>query len=160
MATALVRQMVVKEMTIPNVCMVWCQRQANCGWCDKPIEVATTEVTVFYWNKGADGHRWNVKRYYHPQCWIDQGVDYLNLHPYCAGERRGPKPNLSLSKEEMDKRLHLLRKKATLEQRKRNLDPKRADYLSAVLKLEIKVLDTIQEIAPIGGVPRKWLDLI
>jgi hypothetical protein len=113
---------------------------------------------VFYWNKGSDGRRFNTKQYFHPQHWLDKGMDYLRMNPYTAGNRRGPKPRLTLTYEQKAERLRLLRTKATLEQRKRQLDISRPDYLAAVTALEIKVLDTIQAIAPLGGVPPSWME--
>jgi hypothetical protein len=146
-------------MPLPSVTMQWCRREAKCKWCDQPIETGTPMVTVFYWNRSPETHkRWNTSFYYHPQHWLDSGMDYLMLNPYSPGERRGPKPRLNLTAEERKSRLALLRKKATLDQRFRQVDPTRWDYIAATTRLKIKVLDCITLIAPLGGVPDGWLD--
>lgn len=140
---------------IPNVCMSWCQREAQCGWCPEPIKVATPMVTVFYWNKGADGRKWNVQKCYHPQCWVDQGLDYLKRNPYVSTTGR---PTLQLSEKEKRQRYLLLRKKTYIDARRRKLleeDP--ADKVS-LSQLDVEFAEICLLIAQVGGVPPKWLE--
>lgn len=117
-------------------------------------------VNVFFWNKGSeDKRKWNVKIYYHPQCWIDQGLDYLKMNPYVprtrwSGTTRSKNP---LTEEERKLRYKLLRRKASIDQRLRNL---KADYPDRVLveaKLNMDIANLMLEIAKVGGIPRKWL---
>lgn len=141
---------------IPNVCMGWCQRQAICKWCEQPITVATPVVTVFYWNKGADGRKWNVQHCYHPQCWVDQGLDYLSMNPYVPAKQ--PK-NDKLTQEQRRQRYLLLRKKAYLDQKKRRLVDEPDNGLE-ILTIDADIAELAVEIAQVGGIPSRWLSQI
>lgn len=140
---------------IPNVCMKWCERQAGCKWCDKPIEAGTEIVTVFYWNKGADGRKWNTTQYFHPNCWIEQGLDYLRMNPYIPHVR---KPRMSLTEEERKRRCMLLRRKSAIDQRKKKLKPDNPNRMLIEARIDGKIAELMIEILPIGGIPKKWLD--
>ena len=147
-------------MTIPNVYMTWCSHKAKCRWCEKPITAGTEMVNVFFWNKGSDDKRkWNVRHYYHPQCWIDQGLDYLKMNPYVprtrwSGTTRSKNP---LTEEQRKLRYKLLRRKASIDQRLRNM---KSDYPERVLveaRLNMDIANLMLEITKVGGIPRKWL---
>jgi len=143
-------------MTTPNVTMTWCQRQAQCAWCPDHIETGTPLVTVFFWNKGGPDHKgFNVKKYYHPGCWVGQGLDYLKMNPYVPYIR---KPKLELTPEQSRQRYIILRRKAAIDQRKRSMEgqPGKVVTLAA---LNTKIAELMVEIAPIGGIPRKWLEI-
>ena len=114
-------------------------------------------VTVFYWNKGTPEHKgFNSKYYYHPQCWIDQGLDYLKRNPFVP-THRGSRP-LPLTDEERKARNKLLNRWSSLNQQIRNI---RVDYPDRILieaRLEQRKIDLMMEIAPLGGIPKKWLE--
>jgi len=75
-----------------DVWFTWCKRTAKCKWCEKPILVATPMVMKRLWRKGnPDSRKINLTFYYHPQCSLAEGMDYLEQHPYVAGLKRGPK---------------------------------------------------------------------
>lgn len=142
-------------MTIPNITMTWCQRRAQCEWCPEMIEAGNPIVTVFFWNKGSPDHKgFNVKRYYHPDCWVAQGLDYLKRNPYVPYVRR---KKLELTPEQSKQRYVILRKKAAIDQRKRNLNGNYPDKLLIEARLNQKITELMMEIAPIGGIPKKWL---
>jgi len=143
-------------MTIPNVTMNHCQRKALCLWCNHHVEAGEPMVTVFFWNRGTPSHKgFNVKRYYHPQCWVEQGLDYLKRNPYVPYQR---KKKLELTREQSKQRYSLLKSKASIDQRKRNLANEPNNEV-AMVALNIKIAGLMIEIAPIGGIPKKWLDL-
>lgn len=143
---------------IPNVCMSWCRRRALCKWCGKHIEAGTEMVSVFYWNKGDKETRWwNTKQYFHPQCWIEQGLDYLKMNPYVA-YRRGPK--VKLTKKRHARRLILLNRKAALDQRKRNLKSEYPDRALIEARMDRQIVEIMLEMTKVGGIPPKWLDTI
>ena len=140
-------------MTTPNVSMSWCNRTAKCEWCPGEIVAGEPIVKVFYWNKGTESHKgFNTKRYYHPQCWIDQGIDYLKRNPYVPYLR---KPKMELSEEQSKRRYQLLRQKAAIEQRIRKLGD--TPNILAEARLREKITNIMLEIAEIGGIPKKWL---
>lgn len=144
-------------MTIPNVTMSHCQRKAQCEWCPEMVEAGAPLVTVFFWNKGTEDHKgFNVKRYYHPDCWVAQGLDYLKRNPYVPYVR---KKKLELSPEQSKQRYSILRRKAAIDQRKRNLNVDLPDRELENAKLNTKIAELMLEIAPIGGIPKKWLSM-
>ena len=101
-------------MTVPNVTMGWCERRTKCEYCPEHIEKGTPGVRVFFWNKGGPDHKgFNVKKYYHPECWVAQGMDYLKMNPYVP---KSKKPTLALSPEQRKRRKQLINQKASLEQ--------------------------------------------
>ena len=140
---------------IPNVCMAWCQRQAQCGYCPDHIEAGNPMVTVFFWHKGEDGKRGlNAKLYYHPGCWVENGLDYLKKNPYVAYIRH--KPTQLTTKQKIE-RLKILRRKTSLEQRRRNLKPTNPDHNLVVARMDRQVAELMVQIVKVGGIPPKWL---
>lgn len=145
-------------MAIPNVTMKWCQTHTKCDWCPKHIESGEPMVFVFFWNKGnQEGKRgFNVKKYYHPDCWVEQGLDYLKRNPYISSHK-GRKA-IPLTDEERLKRKRLLNRKSSLDQRLRELDPEHKHYGIKRARIQTRIAELIVEIAPVGGVPSKWLE--
>lgn len=140
-------------MTIPNVFIYWCQHKAKCRWCEQDVVAGNPVVKVYYWNRGNEEKRgFNVSRYYHPQCWIDQGLDYLNRNPYVPYIRKRPSNNLTSGQKEL--RYKLLRRKASIDQRKRNL----VDSPLEAARLDEQISKLMVEIIPIGGIPKRWLE--
>lgn len=146
-------------MTTPNVFMYWCQHKARCRWCEENILTGTPVVQVYYWNKGDPAKRsFNVKRYYHPQCWIDQGLDHLKMNPYVPYQRKTKSKELArLTARQRELRYKLLRRKASIDQRIRNLS---SDYPNRALEeahLNEQVSRIMVQIVKVGGIPKKWL---
>jgi len=143
-------------MTIPNVSMSWCNRKAQCNFCPDHIGAGEPLVTVFFWNKGTPDHKgFNTKQYYHPQCWVAQGLDYLSLNPYVPYQKQ---KRLDLVPEQKERRNILLRRKCSLEQRRRNLKAEYPERLLLEARIESKIVGLMLEIAPLGGIPKKWLE--
>ncbi len=142
-------------MTVPNVTMKWCINHATCQHCNTYVEAGTPLVTVFFWNRGGPDHKgYNVKKYYHPQCWIEQGLDYLKANPYI---RHTPKKKLNLTSEESELRYKLLKRKASIDQRLRGLDMEYPDNLLVEARLRQNIIELMLQIAVVGGIPKKWL---
>lgn len=144
-------------MTIPNVIISWCRKQATCRWCDQPIKVGTPMVKVFFWNKGDDGsRRWNRSHYYHfPDCYSAQGLDYLNRNPYIPPDY-GRKSKLSA--EDRRKRFLLVRKFNELHQRKKRLGLAYPDDVAMEIQLSERMVEVMKEVAKLGGIPKSWTD--
>jgi len=141
-------------MTVPNVTITWCQRVAKCEFCPEDVVAGNPLVTVFFWNRGSLDHKgYNVKKYYHPACWIAQGLDYLDRNPYVPYIR---KQKLELTPEQSKERYSILKRKAAIDQRKRKLNGSSA---AALALLDRKIAELMLEIAPIGGIPKKWLNI-
>lgn len=143
-------------MTVPNVTMAWCQRTAVCAWCEKPITAGEPEVNVFFWNKGFDGNRsLNVKKHYHPDCWVSQGLDYLRRNPYSPYVRKRARQDLS--EEQKRKRFLLTRRYHKILQSKKALGDSLED-MSETIRLDMKITELMLEMNDVGGVPKKWLE--
>ena len=145
---------------IPNVCFQWCKKSSECPECKQLIEVATPCIMVFYWNKGNEDKRsYNVKKFYHPNCWIAQGMVYLMMNPYNPGEQRGPR--VELTPEDRRKRQLLLRRYGTLQYRKRQYGNNPTigllEKTLIELHLDAMIASVILEISQVGGIPKRWL---
>lgn len=141
-------------MTVPNVTMTWCMRKSTCKWCEQSIEQATPVVTVFFWNKGKeDNRRWNVKQFYHPNCWVAQGMDYLGRNPYVP-RRREPK----LCTEDMERRRFLIDRFHSLYQKRCSNHGQYPDGILREIDLTQRMVDTMMEVAALGGVPKGWAE--
>ena len=142
-------------MTIPNVIMRWCIKPATCKWCEKGIDNRQAMVVVMFWNKGNAQHRgWNVQQYYHPDCWVKQGLDYLDRNPYSA-PGRGRKAKLSPT--DTRQRYLLVRRFHALEQRRRHLTTTYPDRLLIEQHIEEQILGIVMDMSKVGGVPPTWL---
>ena len=143
-------------MSIPSVMMRWGRKQAQCKWCEQAVEVGNPIVSVVFWNKGNEDKRsWNKYLYYHPQCWVDQGLDYLNRNPYVP-HVRGRKA--TLSKEDRRKRFLLVRRFNALVQRKGKIKAPYPDHLLIEERITKQMLDIIMDVTNLGGVPKSWVE--
>jgi len=111
-------------------------------------------VAVFYWNKGADGRRWNHQHCYHPECWLKQGYDYLEKNPYSPYVRGRKKDNTT--EEQRKQRYLVTRRFHSLVQRRGNLSNGSKPLIA--LRLECQMADLILEMQKLGGVPKKWVE--
>jgi len=144
-------------MTIPNVCMVWCQRTAKCQFCEQVIVAGTPQVKAFYWNKGTPEHKgFNNTQYYHPQCWVLQGLYYLEHNPYVPYTRNIGDDKLTA--EQKAQRRVLLHHKSALDQRLRNLKSTGEKRIFHTLHISEEIGKIMEKILPLGGIPQKWID--
>ena len=141
-------------MTIPNVTMRWCPKKSTCKWCDKTIETRTPMVAVMFWNKGSDSRKWNSYAKYHPQCWVDQGLDYLTRNPYVT-KNLGKKSILSV--EYRRKRFLLVRRFNALVQ-KRKCGHSYPDNILVEIDLTQRMVEIMLEVTTVGGVPKSWVE--
>jgi len=148
-------------MTIPNVTILWCRKQATCHYCGQPIEIGTAMVKVFFWNKGNEDKRyWNTQHCYHldnPACWVKQGLDYLEKNPFVPHVRGRVR---ALSKEDSRKRYLLVRRFNEMYQRKNNIKAPYPDNLPIEARLIKQMVDIMMEVAGLGGVPKSWAEKI
>jgi len=142
-------------VSIPNVTMRWCQKSAKCKWCGEQIMPGEAMVVLFFWNKGLEGRKWNVQICFHPQHWLDQGMDYLNRNPYTPHRSTGRKP-IPIDVESKRKRFLITRRYHAFLQRLNKLDDG-SDPLKA-LRIESQMVELMSEMLTVGGVPKKWLE--
>lgn len=148
------------KATIPNVVMRWCHKEAQCKWCPEKIEEATPMVVVYFWNKGNEEQRgFNVQQCYHPQCWVEQGLDYLRLHPYVPNTYQDKSGrSLNLSPEDSRQRFLLTRRFNALYQRKGKIKAT-GEQRERIEEGIIERMGAIAtEMIKYGGVPKSWLE--
>lgn len=135
--------------------MTWCKRKAKCRYCPESIVKGTPMVTGKLWRKGnPDSRKINLRFYWHPQCWVKQGLDHLSLHPYSGGNRG--RKQLKLSEEDSKLRYKLLRRYAALRQRITKLASTYPDNIFPILRIETQMKETASQIDKVGGIPPKW----
>ncbi len=148
-------------MSLPQVYMAWNRRIAECAYgCCKAIEVKQPVVIVFFWRRGDDDHaRYNIKKYYHPECWLAQGLDYLRVHPYQAAGDRGPKR--TLTPEQHKRRGLILRQVGAIKQRRKNIREQDVAKRTLLLaRCDAAIASKMLEIAEVGGIPKRWIEEI
>lgn len=136
-----------------DVYVRWAKREAKCRYCQQMIEHGKPEVVCHNWRKGSGERKFNITMYFHfPDCWVMNAWDYLNKNPYFPSDGRG-RPPLLLAEDDRRRRFLLLRRYAATQHRIRiATDDDQIEHL-------IEVLDQIiEEIRPVGGVPKKWLE--
>ena len=136
-------------LAIMNVWMAWCKRQATCKYCERLIEVTTPNVVCRSWKNGR-----KYEMHFHPDCWINNGLDYLRQHPYVI-TRQGRK-RLPMDSEVATKRKELLKKHAMLVQQKKRVKARYPDNLIPLLRLDAKIGKLVEEIEDYGGAPPSW----
>ena len=136
-----------------DIRMVWCKRQTKCRHCEEVIEVATPMVMGKLY-KGVK-RRLTITMYWHPQCWIDTELAYLDDNPYTPGIRG--RKRLSLPLDEQRKRFLLIRRYNTLKSRKDKLPSGNPDDILRIISMEEKMAQIAKEMEEIGGIPQKWL---
>ncbi len=145
-------------MTIPNVTMVWCRKKAKCRHCDQTIEIGNSMVRVYFWRKGdAEVRKWNWQSCYHPECWVKQGLEYLDKNPFVP-HKRGRR--ITLNPEDRRKRFLLVRKFNELYQRKSNVMAEYPDNLPIEANLVNQMTQVMKDVAKLGGVPKSWAEKI
>jgi len=109
------------------------------------------------WRKGDEtSRRINLLFYYHPECYMVEGLEYLQMNPYTPGlHKRGPKT--TLTPDQQRQRKLILMRRASLIQRKKKLKVKYPDRLLFEAKIDQQLIDLMVEIAPLGGIPISWL---
>jgi len=65
-----------------------------------------------------------------------------------------------LTPEQKKLRHTIMTRKASIEQRRRNLKPTSKNRLLIEARLDIQIAQLMVEIAPIGGIPKKWIEQI
>ena len=133
-----------------DIWMAWNKREAKCYYCEKEIKVATPVVIGQTKRKNR-----TYRTYFHPQCWIDNGMAYLNNNPYTPGVRG--RKRLSLTPKDARSRFLLIRRYNTLKSRKAKLTifP---DSILESMNLERRMAKIVKDMEKLGGIPPKWLE--
>ena len=129
-----------------DVWIRWARRKAICKWCSEVITAGTPEVITKYWRPG----KWSILTRYHAECWLKQGLDYLDKHPHIS-------KRLAITDDQSKARLLLLRRWATCKCRL-----KKAIIVSnhkAIERLVSSMHTIVEEIDKVGGVPATWVTM-
>ena len=135
-----------------DIWVSWAKRKATCHYCSKPILARTPIIKGKMWKKMATATKWSIMFYWHPECWLNQAYAYLEQHPFIP--KRG-RAKLVLDKDAKTKRLKLLRERARLIYRLKDimLYGNNSDIEERILS---RLLELVVEIEPLGGVPKSW----
>jgi len=143
-----------------------CRKTARCSYCLQDITIGEPVVRGRSWRKRSESEgsirrwimnfRWHGKRASDGQCcWLAQELDRLSTVTYV--ETRGRK-KIILPKEQRERRLHLLRKRARQVQRLKHLlmIPTGQRDIDDVIKIGMAMEEIKEEIVDFGGVPKSW----
>jgi len=134
-----------------DIWISWAKRKTTCRYCEKLIEAGTPVIRGKLWRKLGTATKWSYYYYWHPECWLKEAYAYLEAHPYHQTVGR---PRLSLSEEDRQKRLSILRERARLIWRLKELIL--LDNDEAVSNIMLRLEELRAEIEPLGGVPKSW----
>lgn len=140
-----------------NVWIRKLRKRATCTYDGCPIpqhEIKNGEYAVVcQWvMKTKGGKNWRKARLFHPQCWIDQAVAELERRPVV--ETRGYAKRMAITDADRERRVKILRKRASLVQRIKLACLERKYALVEKLTEQLELCK--EEIRPYGGVPAKW----
>ncbi len=129
-----------------NVWIKVCAKQAICDWCKQPIENRHYEVI----GEHLYG-KWRIRRRWHPDCWIAQGISSLERNPKVDNRGRN---KMSISDTDRSERNKLLmRRAATLRQLTISIESGNAIRIEF---LGEKLNDLRNKIENLGGIPSSW----
>jgi len=132
------------------------RKKCTCAYegCPKQREVLNGEYfVVCQWMMNTrSGKHWLKRKSFHTQCWIQQGIEAIEQRPVV--ETRGYGGRLAITDAGREKRLKVLRKRASVVQRIK------AAILEGRYALVDKLMEQLErckeEIEQYGGVPKKW----
>lgn len=142
-----------------DIWMSYCTRKARCAFCNEEINPGQPMVRGKSWKKTASNSKWCVSKYWHPSCWVEQGLVYLSKQPYIP--RIGRK-SMDISVEVKEKRNIIMRRRGSAIQRlKREMKKPVEQRSSSTVSKIVALLEKYKkEIEPLGGIPPKWLEPI
>lgn len=135
--------------------MAHCRKETKCSFCEDAIPVAQPMVVGKAAMKKREG--WSVTLHWHPQCWITQGLQYLEAHPYVSAQKG--KKKLDLSLEDREARFKIQRCRASMMQKLRVImhkDEVDEKDLDRIVRYSEKLREYKVAIEKYGGVPKKW----
>jgi len=157
----------------------------KCSYCKEPIKLGEVMIAGRLWltskkegeiRKWVKNFRWHAQRKIYPDymrtigavgpvdpigeecCWLVAGLDYLSTHP--QEETRGRK-QLQLPKKQKDERLKILRQRARLVQKLKELmviplaEQSEVDT-AKMIKIGSQIEELKEQISLLGGVPSSW----
>lgn len=137
-----------------DIWITYCKRVSACGFCKQPIKTGSPMVKGKQWRKKSGAAAiWSYYFRWHPECWLKQGLEKLELHPYVPALTGRKK--LQIDEIERVIRLYLLRTRARLISKLKDqslygpngIEPEKIiDKLGALKKA----------IALVGGIPKSW----
>jgi hypothetical protein len=134
-----------------DVWMSRAKKALKCTFCPEPFETGDAIVITKLKVTNSRGTFTTVRRW-HPQCWINQGLIYLEKHP--TVDKPTGRPKLELDPEVKAERMKLLRRHAQLMHFHRMAQDK-GDILGAV-NYYIRACELMPMMEECGGVPRSW----
>lgn len=134
-----------------DVWMTQARRISRCHYCPEPIRQLDPEV-IGQTKRTKGGRTFTRIRRWHPQCWITQGLSYIEQHPVVIRQGR---PRLELDPVTRHRRLQLLRSHAQLMHYSR--EAWTSGNILRSVHCWLKASDLHEEMSQLGGVPKGWL---
>lgn len=142
--------------------MAWmtvCRRQSRCRWCKDTLSKGDPVVAE---NLRLESRNWTTRYYWHPQCWIDQGLHAIRHKlrgEVTTPSTRGRKA-IDISQDQRVERNKILRRHAALVCRIKSEMSKGSGTLSVDRMIHFGGMlnEMKEEISKLGGVPKSWED--
>lgn len=135
-----------------DIWMTWCKKKVVCRRCSEEISKASPMVVGKLWAVKGEKLRFTKRYYWHPDCWIQDGLNYLEQHPYSA-EGKG-RPRLAMSEGDKKKRYKVLSRRADLMRQLRGAVE--SGDANQILKVYERMEKLKPEIEKLGGIPESW----
>ncbi len=135
-----------------DVWVTYSKRKSLCPYCNSYVTAGNPVLITQQYNKGPGGKRFRSRKYWHPNCWMDNAMYKLSQNAYPG--RPGRPRMLQLSPEDSAKRLAILRKRARCIQRLKIAI--KNGSVDTIIRLSEAIENTKEEIKPYGGVPKSW----
>ena len=131
-----------------DIWISWCHRRTKCDWCEESITMGNPVARGKWWKKG----QWSKRYYWHPECWVKQGLAALDKSPF---DNRH-KVRSVLSPEQSKRRSLLLREWA--DKKHRLLRAAEVGSNKAIESLINRMCIIYADMLSVGGVPKSWTD--
>ncbi len=132
----------------------------KCSYCPVPIEVGEP-VVVGRLPVNNNGKFFYARKRWHPNCFVEQGLQWLSLHPGEPVTKGRPKSvTATLPVDDKLARLSLLRRHATTSQRLRREMEKEWPNYEVITRLTERLDKLRLEVELVGGAPKSWLPKI
>ena len=138
-----------------NVWISKTKQRGRCSFCQKDIGKGEYSVVCsHYLDRGENKRKWLMRRRFHPQCWIDQGIAELESRPVI--ENRG-RPRVASDVVTIERQKILRRRAAVLQRIRKEMSRSPEDRsMDRIMHLGEMLNNLAVEIEPLGGVPESW----
>lgn len=139
-----------------EVIFTWSRKPSKCEFCPELVNHA--EPIVLGRPKKQKGKPWPRVRRWHPECFLQSGMNYLVSNPYYQAPSTG-RPMIDITSEQRATRNKILRRYGAYQYKLRQWEKKPAQTQEILLNRAIlmkRMQGCVEEIQQYGGVPKSW----